>query len=175
MKLSKILLILFVSVSVLSCKKDDDSKTSYTLNNANLAGDYDITYLKADVDQVVEINGVPVTSTIRAVGSVFQATVSFTENGTYTASGNYLLTTTVTAGGNSETDEEIITLDDSGTYSVDANSETISLSGATDIGDGTYEVTLFNEDEIRFVLEDSYSDTDGNTTDIRSEYRFRRK
>jgi len=175
MKLSKILLILFLTVTLVGCnKKDDDGGNSFNLSLANLAGTYDLTFLNVTIDQVFEVNGIPVNSTIMAVGSVFQVDVVFTENGTYTAEGQYLLTTTTTVGSKSETDEEILVIDENGTFTLDASSETIQMSGAGELANGTLDVSLFNETELRLTQEESMT-TDDFMSDLMSEYRFERQ
>lgn len=175
MKLSKILLILILAATVVSCnKKDDDGDGGFTLSLANLAGTYDLTFLNVTIESVQEVAGIPVTSTVTAVGSVFQVEVIFTENGTYSAEGQYLLTTTVTVGGQTETDEEIFVINENGTYTLDANSETIQMSGAGDFANGTLDITLFNETQLRLSQEESI-DTGDVMSDIMSEYRFVRQ
>jgi hypothetical protein len=175
MKLSKILLILLLAVTVVGCnKKDDDGDAGFTLSLANLAGTYDLTFLNVSIISVQEVAGIPVTSTVTAVGSVFQVEVIFTENGTYSAEGQYLLTTTVTVGSKTETDEEIFVINENGTFTLDANSETIEMSGAGELGNGTLDVSLFNENELRLTQEESI-DTDDIMSDIMSEYRFVRQ
>ena len=175
MKLSKILLILILAATVVSCnKKDDDGAKSFNLSLANLAGTYDLTFLNVSIESVQEVSGIPVTSTVIAVGSVFDVDVVFTENGTYTAEGTYLLTTTVTVGGQTEVDEEIFVIDENGTFSLDANSETIQMSGAGDLANGTLDVSLFSETQLRLTQEESTT-TGDVMSDLMSEYRFVRQ
>ena len=175
MKLSKILLILLLAVTVVGCnKKDDNGDGGFTLSLANLAGTYDLTFLNVSIISVQEVAGIPVTSTVTAVGSVFDVEVVFTENGTYTAEGTYLLTTTVIVGGQTETDEEIFVIDEIGTYTLDVNSETIQMSGAGELANGTLDVSLFNETELRLTQEEAI-DSDEIMSDIMSEYRFVRQ
>ncbi len=175
MKLSKILLILLLAVTVVGCnKKDDDGDSGFTLSLANLAGAYDLTYLNVTIESVTEVQGIPVSSTVTAVGSVFQVEVIFTENGTYTAEGQYLLTTTTTVGSKTETDEEIFVIDENGTFTLDANNETIQMSGAGELANGTLDISLFNENEMRLTQEEAI-DSDDSMSDISSEYRFVRQ
>ena len=176
MKPTKILLIFVLALSVISCnKKDDDGETnSFLLNAANLAGTHALTFLTINIEETTEINGIPVTSTITSVGSTFQVEIIFLENGTYTIEGQYLMTTTVSVAGQSETDTEIIVLDEGGTYSIDANEETIFVSGSGgELGSGTFDITLFNETDFRFTQTQVIT-TNGTTGDIVSEYRFKR-
>jgi hypothetical protein len=177
MKSTKILLIFLSILTLASCKKNDDDGDSnaFLLSKANLAGTHDLTFLTVDIEETTEINGIPVVSTITAIGSTFQVEVVFLENGTYTIEGQYLVTTTVTVAGQSETDTEIIVLDEGGTYSLNANDETIFISGSGgEIGSGTFDITLFNETDFRFTQTQQITQN-GTTGEIVSEYRFKRQ
>lgn len=176
MKLSKTLLILVLALSVFSCNKnDDDGETSFLLNRENLAGTHALTFLTVDIVEMTEINGIPVTSTITAVGSTFQVDVIFNADGTYTAEGQYLVTTTVTVAGQTEVDTEIIVLDEGGTYSLNANDQTVFISGSGgEIGSGTFDVTVFNQTSFQFTQTESITQN-GTTGEITSEYRFVRQ
>lgn len=176
MKSTKLLLIFILSFSILSCNKnsDDDGGTSFLLSAENLAGTHALTFLDIDIEETTEINGIPVMSTITIIGSTFQVEMIFQENGTYSIEGQYLQTTTVTVAGQTETDTEIIVLDEGGTYSLDANEQTIFLSGSGgELEAGTFEVTVFNETDFRFVQHEEIVTTLTNT-DIFSEFRFER-
>ncbi|MEM7084761.1 MAG: hypothetical protein AAF489_01185 [Bacteroidota bacterium] len=176
MKSTKILLIFILALSVLSCKKnDDDTETSaFLLTAENLAGTHALTFLTVDVEETTEINGIPVTSTITAVGSTFQVEIIFRADGTYVIEGQYLLTTTVTVAGQTEMTTEIIVLDEGGTFSLDANEQTIFISGSGDeLGSGTFDITLFNETDFR-VTQTQVITAQGVSGDVITEYRFER-
>jgi len=176
MKATKYLLIFILALTVVSCNKNDDDgeSNSFLLNAANLAGTHALTFLTINIEETTEINGIPVTSTISAVGSTFQVEIIFLANGTYTIDGQYLVTTTVTVAGQTETDTEIIVLDEAGTYSIDANAETIFVSGSGgELGSGTFDITLFNETDFRFTQTEIIT-ANGISGDIVSEYRFKR-
>jgi len=176
MKSTKYLLIFILALTVVSCNKNDDDgeSNSFLLTAANLAGTHALTFLTVDIEETTEINGIPVTSTITAVGSTFQVEIVFLESGTYTIDGQYLVTTTVTVAGQSETDTEIIVLDEGGTYSIDANAQTIFVSGSGgELGSGTFDITLFNETDFRFTQTETIT-ANGISGDIVSEYRFER-
>lgn len=176
MKSAKYLLIFILALSVLSCNKNDDDggTTTFLLSAENLAGTHALTFLTVDIEETQEINGIPVTSTITAVGSTFQVEMIFRADGTYSIEGQYLLTTTVTVAGQTETDTEIIVLDEGGTYSLDANDQTIFVSGSGgELGSGTFDITVFNETDFRFVQTQVIT-ANGISGDIISEYRFER-
>jgi len=176
MKPTKILLIFLMTLTVLSCKKDDNGGgSSFLLTNANLAGIYNMALLFATIDQTIDVNGIPVDSNITAEGSTFQLDIIFNEDGTYTAEGQYLLTTTTTAAGQTETDTEIIVLDEGGTYSLNANTQTIFLSGSGgELGSGTFDITLFNETQLQIMQEETIL-INGVSADLVTEYHFVRQ
>lgn len=176
MKATKYLLIFILALSVFSCNKnDDDAETlPFLLSKANLAGTHALTFATVDIEETTEINGIPVTSIITAVGSTFQVEIIFREDGTYSIEGQYLLTTTVTVAGQTETDTEIIVLNEEGTYSLDANDQTIFISGSGgDLGSGTFDITVFNETDFRINQVQTIT-MNGTTGEIVSEYRFER-
>lgn len=176
MKSTKILLILFAVLTVLSCKKDDDGGgNSFLLTPANLAGLYDLIYLTSNIEQTVEVNGIPVMATTDVVGDTFQIDMVFNENGTYTVEGQYRITVTVTVAGMTETTTEIIVLDEAGDYTLDANAQTITLSGANgELGDGVFDITLYNETEFRIVQVETIT-ANGVDADVTNELRFVRQ
>lgn len=174
MNLSKILLVLFLSLSIVSCKNNDDDTVLFVLSNTNLAGTHALTFFNVNLDQAFEINGIPVTSNTTVVGDTFQVTAVFGDNGTYTIAGQYRIVTTVTVAGMSETDTEIIVLDENGTYQISSNAETLTLSGLNDLGDGVFNVEVFNANELR--LTQMISETAGGvTSDTTTELRFTRQ
>ena len=175
MKSTKFLLIFILALTVLSCnKKDDDGATAFLLSRANLAGTHALTYLTINIEETTEVNGIPVVSTITAVGSTFQVEIIFREDGTYSIDGQYLLTTTVTVAGQTEIDTEIFVLNEGGNYSLDANDQTIFISGSGgELGSGTFDITLFNETDFRFTQVEPITQN-GTTGEIMSEYRFER-
>ncbi|MEL6810052.1 MAG: hypothetical protein AAFP76_01815 [Bacteroidota bacterium] len=174
MKTLKTLLILFMTASVLvSCKKDDDGgDNAFLLSNENLSGTYNFTLLEVNSDQTIEVNGIPVSSNINVVGDTFQVDFVFNANGTYTAEGQYRITTTVTVAGQSEISTEIIVFDESGDYTLDANNQTIEFSTPTDsFTSGKFNITLFNENQ--FQVEQIVSQTiQGVDTDTETRVHF---
>lgn len=175
MRSTRILLIFILTISVLSCKKDDNGGvTAFLLTNENLAGIHALTFLSIIIDQTFEINGIPVTSHTTAVGDTFQVLFIFTENGTYTAEGEFRITTTTTVAGQTQTETEIIVLDDNGTYQLNTNAQTITINGGGEFGSGVFDVTLFNETEFRLTQEMS-DDSNNIITDTQSELRFIRQ
>ena len=131
MKISKILLVLFVAVSVLSCKNDDDSVVAFLLNNTNIAGTHDLTFFTSNVMITGDVGGQTITVTTNTTADTYQAEVTFTEAGTYTLSGEFRTTTTSSLG--TPPVVEIIVLNETGTYQVNDAAKTLVLieSGST--------------------------------------------
>ena len=175
MRSTRILLIFLLVTSLLSCKKDDNGNvTVFLLNNENLAGTHALTFLSVVIDQTFEINGIPVTSHTTVVGDTFQVLFIFAANGTFTAEGEFRVTITTTVAGQSETETEIIVLDENGTYQLNTNAQTITIDGGGEFGNGTFDVVLFNETEFRITQELS-EDNNNIITDTQSELRFVRQ
>ena len=155
MKLLKSLFVLFVAVSLVSCSSDDDNN-QYTLNNANLSGTHSLTFFNSSDTETTNINGLDVVTEFTTVGSTFQVTVVFSENGTYSIDGEFVSNyVTRVAGQIVEEGTEIIDIEnETGNYSSDNTSMELVLDGET------YDVTLFNENELRIVSEEIYTEND---------------
>ena len=63
MKFSKILFLLVLTLSVISCKNNDDDTAAFNLSNANVAGTHDLTYFTSNVTTTGSIGGQPITVT----------------------------------------------------------------------------------------------------------------
>ena len=156
MKFLKILFVLFVLISITSCSSDDEV-IQYDFNNANLSsGSFDLNYLSNYTTATVDINGLEIISEFSATGETFQFTVTFFENGTYIADGQYVvIETTRVAGQITEEDTYIEDVDnEEGTYVT--NDGTMQLVMDGDI----FDVTLFNANELRLVQNDTYTEDD---------------
>ena len=173
MKTLRKLLVVSIIFLLFACKSDDDGD-QYLLSYENLAGLYDMVLFNGNIETTVEIQGIPVTAVTTIVGDTFQVDADFKQNGTYTIEGEYRVTITTTAGGNTETDTEIIVINDTGTYSINANDQTVTITSDLDDFDGTFDVTLFNETQLRLVQEES-TVVDGATVDSIIEIRFVRQ
>ena len=128
-------------------------------------------FLVANVETTVVINGISFTVPSTSEGSVFEVDTSFNENGTYTLSGHFLLTTTIEG---SETTEDIIVLDENGTFQLNDAAKTITITSTEELLNGTFDVVLFTENELRMTNEETT--IDGSiTTDSVIEIRFTRQ
>ncbi|WP_299110827.1 hypothetical protein [uncultured Winogradskyella sp.] len=152
MKLLKSFLLIIILVSFSACSSDDDGggSNSVELTIENLVGTYEVTFLRGSSETSVTATdgSTVVTETEEREGDTFtNAIFVFNANGTYTTSGNFRETSTVTITGQSpETESEIVSIDDSGTYSVNTESRTIIFDS-----DEINDVTRFNGTELRIV------------------------
>jgi len=96
MKIFKFTLIALITTAILSCS-DNSYESELELTNESLAGNHNITILNIDIESSAEVAGVPVTISNTTIdGDTFQVDVVFNTNGTYTAGGQYRVTSTVT-------------------------------------------------------------------------------
>lgn len=164
MKILRFFLLAVLTLSVTACG-DDDSPT-VELTTSNLVGTYDIIFLESNSVETDNGSGVVVERT-QSVGDTFtNAMLVLNQNATYTVSGSYRVTETITTTGESPTTEtEIENLDDSGSFSVNTTSRTITFDGEVN------DVTLF--DGANLYLTNSDSEViDGNTTVFNTEIRL---
>ncbi|MGY8886358.1 MAG: hypothetical protein ACKVGT_06020 [Flavobacteriales bacterium] len=174
MKFSKILFLLVLTLSVISCKNNDDDTAAFNLSNANVAGTHDLTYFTSNVTTTGSIGGQPITVTTNTTADTYQVELTFTESGAYTIIGEFRTTTTSTLGGQPQV--EILTLDESGTYQVNeaANTLVFIASGSSLSDSDVNSVTLFNETELRIMFEGTYVE-DGDEVIEMTELRFVRQ
>ncbi|MGJ8744318.1 hypothetical protein [Polaribacter sp.] len=168
MKTFKSILILsFFAFIATSCGSDDDPVIS--LSSASFAGTYNLTYLQSTEVQTQSINGGTIVTTIKIVGDTFtNSTFTFASAGTFTSNDSYRITTTTSVTGNSPSEEsEIISGEDSGTFSLDVTNRTVIIDGIK------YTISLFNESELR-LKHSSNVLVNSVETDISEELRFTR-
>ena len=154
MKLLKNLVVLVMIFSLNACSSDEDSD-QYVLNNTNLsAGSYDLTYFNSYTTATVDINGLEIISEFSATGETFQYTITFFEDGTYIADGQYVVNETTTVAGQiTEQDTYIEDVDnEQGTYV--ANNDAMQLV----MDDDVFDVILFNANELRISLNNIYTE-----------------
>ena len=102
--------------------------------------------------QTTDVNGLDIVTETTTVGDTFQLTLSFSENGTVVLDGEYLINFSVVVAGEIITeDTEIIVIDNQiGSYTT--NDSTMILV----LNDVIYNVTLFNQNDLRITSEDAY-------------------
>ena len=166
MKIFKLTLIAFITTTILSCS-DNSNDPELDLTNESLAGSYNITILNIDIESSAEVAGVPVTISNTTIdGDTFQVDVVFNTNGTYTAGGQYRVTSTVTPVATAPvTNTEIIVFDDSGSYSINSDESTITFMIQDQaLLSGTFNVSDFNENSIS--LTQQVEETIGDITSL---------
>ena len=154
MKLLKFLVVLVMIFSLNACSSDEDSD-QYVLNNTNLsAGNYDLTYFNSYTTATVDINGLEIISEFSATGETFQYTITFFEDGTCIADGQYVVNETTTVAGQITEQDTYIEDDDNeqGTYV--ANNDAMQLV----MDDDVFDVILFNANELRISLNNIYTE-----------------
>ncbi|MFY9241612.1 MAG: hypothetical protein WAO74_01140 [Polaribacter sp.] len=148
MKKLKIIFILFIAVSLPSCSDGDSKTIAFDFSVANVSGSYKLKTLTANLTNTAVTQGVvaPI-STATEIGDTFNANLTLNANGTFNLKGNYRIVTAVTpTGGSTTNNAEIIILDDSGTYTINAQTRTISFASTnTQLLEGEYKVTIFSE------------------------------
>lgn len=159
MKITKLIFLFALVAATVSCSKNDDDNgpEPYNLTNANLAGAYKISALSINSTSTTNVSGTTVTvATATMVGDTFQVNISFKENGTYTATGQYRIVTTITPTGQDPIiEEEILVVDSAGTYSLNDVNQTIRLNNNDDeFLEGLFDVTLFNATNFNLAQED---------------------
>jgi|GEM_PF-4140086 len=204
MKTVKIILIAFLALTTLvACKNDDDGVDPtldtdgdgvpdindlcpnvvgtfeddgcYLVTNVNLDGTHDLTFLASNGTISGELGGVPVSGPITIVGDTFQTTVEFQEDGTYIINGQYRVVTTINLTGTPVETSEILSFDNEmGTYTSNANTETITFTG-TDGVDGTWNVVTFNQGQLIITSTTTETTTDGADVTLDSEIRLMRQ
>jgi len=167
MKILKTIFALIIIASLVACNNDDDNN-QYLLNNSNLKGLYEITYSVSTEVKTTIVDGFVVERTTTSVGDTFEVDFIFTENGTYNVDGLFRNVYTVVVNGDLDEEEsgsEIIEIENvEGTYSTNESSMTIVLD------EEVSDVTLFNENEIRFISEDIWEENGSDyiyTSEIR--------
>lgn len=125
MKLVKYLLVLFLAFNMLSCS-NSDNEPIFVLSKANLIGTYGMESMILNTKTTTEVSGFPVVVNSNSVGSLFQINLIFNSDDTYSIKGEYAVKTTITSVGSSPiVNEEIIVIDEAGTYAVNNSDGTV--------------------------------------------------
>lgn len=174
MKPINFLVLLFLSISLVACSNsDDDGEAPFVLNLSNLAGTYGLNFFEVDLRQTIEFQGIPITSVTDIVGDTFQVELILNQNGSYAIEGEYRITATTTVAGETETETEIVTVDDSGNFTLDNDQQTLTIDSSNPLLDGIYQISLFNETQLNLTQEISLEE-DGITSELTGEQRYNR-
>jgi len=194
-------LVLVFAISIVSCKKDDDGpdltidtdgdgvvdvndlcpnevgtvldQGCYLLTNVNIAGNHNLSFYAANSTTTITLLGVPFTVETVVIADTYQASISFTEVGTFTLIGEFR-TTTTTIPSTGPPLSQIIVLNETGTYEVNDGAQILTFSGPGVYGNGIYNVTVFNQTELHITKEETTTETNGAVTIAQKELRFTR-
>jgi hypothetical protein len=148
MKLTKSLIVICLFVSFLACSEKDDIPT-IRFSKEIVLGSFNIRSINEEIEATVITSDVEVgVSKTKNRADTFEVDFSLNNDNTYTVSGKYRKISTVTpTGKSSETFATIVVFNDSGTFSVNENENTVTFSATTDeFLNGTYLVVDFDED-----------------------------
>ncbi len=176
MKNLKLILILFVAISLNSCSDNGANEPSYILSNENIAGTYNFSSLVLDTTISTTTNGVTFdVGTRNDVGDTFQVNFDLTANGTFTILGALrIVSVTRFVSGDKIDETKIVNIDGSGNYTIDTVENTITFSGDNEYIKGTLNFEVFNE--TTFVLSQAETVKEGsNTLDILTKMTLVRK
>jgi hypothetical protein len=152
MKILKFFLFTAAILSLAACSSDDDNggPTVLELNNANLAGTYEVVFFEGSSTVTTQAsNGstVLVETETFTTDTFTNAIFTFDQSGTYSASGNYRITYVLTIAGQApETETEIESFDTDGTYTTNNTNRTITFDM-----DAIEDVTLFNATQLNIT------------------------
>lgn len=169
MKLTKLFSILMLAVVLLGCSSSDDSSNAYNYNKDNLTGTYSLTAFQSKEIKTVKVEGFDVITTIVSTGDTFDVTNRFDSNNVLTMDGTYRVTEVKTQGGETSEDAFIIVLEnDQQTYSVNANTSELTLTGKT------YKVNDFGRTGFKINFEKTTVQDNGDNTVYTEEWVFQK-
>lgn len=178
MKLTKLVFLFSLAIATVSCSKNDDDNAPdpYTLSTTNFVDSYKMKFLEIkEVETITFGNGTTSTSTSTKVGSVFQnVNYAFNSNHTFTATGLYNTVTTVTDTGGTSTvgDPVIVSLNQSGTYTLNIANSTLTITD--DEGESSaFEIKDYTETGMTLYSENTTL-LNNSSTKTTTEYRFSR-
>ena len=152
MKLLKFIFFLSFIVLFNNCSDDNADATPFILSNENIVGTYNISELNIEtkVTSTTDVAGVLIPFTVATStsnGDIFQFAFVLNSDGTFSASGQFVLETEVTpATGDVVTNQEILNNINSGTYTLNSENAKITFVSSTgDFLEGTYNILIFNK------------------------------
>jgi hypothetical protein len=152
MKLLKFIFFSSFIVLFTNCSDDNAYATPFILSNENIVGTYNISELNIEtkVTSTTDVAGVLIPFTVATStsnGDIFQFSFVLNSDGTFSASGQFVLETEVTpATGDVVTNQEILNNINSGTYTLNSENAKITFVSSTgDFLEGTYNILIFNK------------------------------
>ena len=180
----KLLKFIFFSSFIMlftNCSDDNTDATPFILLNENIVGTYNISELniKTKATSTTDVAGVLIPFTVATSisnGDVFQFAFVLNSDGTFSASGQFVIETKVTpVSGDVVTNQEIVNNTNSGTYTL--NSEDAKITFVSSTGDflkGTYNILTFNE-TVLSLNQEIEEVVDTITTEINTSISFIRE
>ncbi len=155
MKLTKILLSLFILTIAVSCGDDDDATEEEAQNT--IVGTYDLISFEgegfeADIDNGVEVDREDQTF---FTNEYMNATITFTESGRITSTGSFLSTVTYRGIGFTETEVARSNLEFFGSYTVTAGNLTIDFDEDVEVV-----VTEFTPESLKLNVSERINEID---------------
>ena len=152
MKILKFIFFLSFILLITSCSDDNADTTPFILSNENIIGTYNISELNIEtkVTSTTDVAGVLIPFTVATSisnGDIFQFAFVLNSDGTFSASGQFVIETEVTpATGDVVTNQEILNNINSGTYTLNSENAKITFVSSTgDFLEGTYNILIFNK------------------------------
>lgn len=174
MKVYKFIAILFLTFALTNCTSSDNEPV-FVLSKDNLIGLYNIETLTIKTKTTTIVSNFPVIVNANAIGSLFQVDLVLKSDDTYTLKGEYVVNTTITSPGSSPVkNEEILTIDEAGTFAIDNTDNTLIFTNqnATFLS-GKLSVSGFSETKLSLaqITEETISATN-TTIEIDSKISF---
>ena len=153
MKLLKFIFFSSFLLLIISCNDDNADTTPFILSNENIVGTYNISELNIEtkVTSTTDVAGVLIPFTVATSisnGDVFQFAFVLNSDGTFSASGQFVIETEVKVEltGDVVTNQEIVNNTNSGTYTLNSENAKITFVSSTgDFLEGTYNILIFNK------------------------------
>lgn len=156
-------LLLFVFTIFTACETDDDNgNANFEPSSESFVGVYNTTELSSTGEESFTSNGETTTFVFTEVGSDFDLVWAFNADATYSIVGSYTSTFTETENGEVDTETEVIEVDQTGTYFLNATGDMLSLT--SDGENNTFEINAFTESVVELGFTETEEDDDFNAT-----------
>ena len=170
MKLLKKFVWLLASVALVSCGSDDDNNTpSFELTSETIQGEFTMNDYFINTTTNTIVSEVDVEVIVEETDSNLENVVLNLSGGSYTTSG--FIRRDIETGGELTTDDETILADNSGTYTLDVEEETITFTSDDITADfvliGMYSIESISTSKLE--IEKSETTVDGDATTINTE------
>ena len=167
MKMQTIFKLLIVLLIVSSCSSDDNGDSVFVLNSENFSGNYRMNSFNEVAHDVYIVNGNETNVKTTLVGDSFEGSYMFNDDGTFIMNAQYNVNETIVEDNNPPQVDDYLQEDNySGTYTINAANETISLTFI--MGEfedtSTYDIVDFTSNSFKILYTDENNNpADGNT------------